>query len=210
VAVLTTIDAVPTAMGLILKLVLSFAVIFLALRPIVQFEWDTTQSMVHLSVLTLVCFVYGLILQNYTIRSGNIQCGLFCICLAGSTALLLALSGSLSLAILAGALATALIAATLLCPWIKPNFTFAPAVLVLVVLLASLWLNGYYYADLTFTSVALLVASGVIVWILQIIPQAKQPSWKSACLRLVPALVPLAVAVILAALDFAKEIKSSV
>ena len=107
-------------------------------------------------------------------------------------------------------LAAALTVATVLCPWMKPNFTFGPAVLVLVVLLASLWLNGYYYAELTITSASLLVASGVMAWILQIIPLAKQSSWKTTAIRLVPALVPLAVAVILAALDFAKELKSSV
>ena len=208
VALLTTIDAIPTAIGLILKLALAFAAIYLALRPIVQFEWNTNQSVAHLSVLTLVCFVYGLILQNYSFRSGNIQSGLFFICLAGSTALVLSLSGSLSLAILAGALAVALIVTTLLCSWIKTNFTFGPAVLVLVVLLASLWLNGHYYAGLTLTSAALLVGSGFLVWILQIIPLAKQSSWKTTSIRLVPALVPLAVAVILAALDFAKDLKS--
>ena len=209
VAVVTTIEVIPLAIRLILKLALAFAAVYQVLQPTVAYlEWDTTQFITHLAVLTFLCFVYGLIFQNYVKRTGNIQCGLFCICLAGSTALLLALSGSLSLAILAGAMAAALTVVTVMCPWIKPNFTFAPAGLVLVVLLVFLWLNGHYYADLTLTSAALLVGSGITAWAMQIIPQAKQPSWKSACLRLIPALIPLAVAVTLAALEFAKDAES--
>ena len=208
VAMVTVIDAVPTVIHLILRLALSFAVIFPVLRPIVQFEWDATESMAHLSVLTLLCFVYGFMLQKFSCRAGDIQSGLFCVCLAGSTALVLALSGSLSLAHLAGSLPSALMVAVVLSAWLRSKIIFGPAVPVLVILLVFLWLNGYYYAQLTITNAALLVGSGIMAWIMQTIPRAKPASWKTAAVRLVPALVPLAVAVTLAAFDFAKDMGS--
>jgi hypothetical protein len=118
---------------------------------------------------------------------------------ATGAAVALALSGSLLLGQLAGALAVG-VAAAVPVAWRRPAPILSRgAIGVFVVVLAGLWTAGVHYADLPLHAGLLIAGAPALLALGQLPPVRRLKGWQSALVRAGAVLLPVALAVALAA-----------
>jgi hypothetical protein len=170
--------------------------LFLLLRPKFQNGWSPVSGVAWLGFLATGMVLLAWCWQGISAREGPAAFApLVAAVVAGGTSVALMLSGSMLLGQFGMALAAALGGSVAVC-WFFPDLPFARgAVPVLTALLASLWLSGYFYADLpAFSALLLFLASGAAL-----LPVGGGMSpWKGALLRAGIVLVPVGIAVVVA------------
>ncbi len=154
--------------GVILEVSLSILVPRLLLVSYYEYIWNTFEGLIWWIGLAIIIFIFlRIVQQSFKTLPQNAAIPFVYLGISGGTALILALSGSMLLA-LHSSILVALLAAlwilTIVLPRIlKSDSTHDLAALligmtpVLAILLVSIWLNGYFYAEVPSVSVLLLV-----------------------------------------------------
>jgi hypothetical protein len=154
---------VPRWLRTVLWAVICVGFLVLLLKPMFQFRWKVAEG-----ATWVAGFMVGTILltatmtQNRKSRAAAIALPLFCSIVAGGTCGVLMLSGSLLLgqyAAVLSAVSFAIAAIGFIAP-ARHSMIGAPG--MFAILFVSLWLSGYYYAELPATS-ALLLGAALLV-----------------------------------------------
>ena len=178
----------------------------LLLQSALKYDWSGRQATVWLANLGCGIIILWLLLDQLKQRCPGRWVLILLTMIAGGTGVVLMMSGSQSLAQMGLSLA-AVLAGGWAVSWIVPRATVTPATTgVVIVLLAGLWINGYYYASMTAVNTILLAVSPLAAWIGELPPVAKLQGWRSAAIRITAAAVPVVTAIVLAAMQFRDEI----
>jgi hypothetical protein len=170
----------------------------LLLQPKFQYGWSLGEGLLWIAVLTagmllLAGFLDAAIRQETTVANLLILTIVAC-----GTGAALMLSGSMLLALLSFVFAAAL-AAILVVAFVLPKSNRARGVVpVAVALLTSLWLSGYFYAELPLASAVLIALAPFPALLLISLSDKKLSSWKDLLLHATLVLVPVAISVFLA------------
>jgi hypothetical protein len=169
-----------------------FAVVArLLLQPRYRYAWKGGEAWIAAAVMVVVAVFVAWCLSSR--RERHLELPLVGAILAAATSATLTLSGSLLLGQLAFVLAAST-ATAFLFGWRRFSFAQGFAA-VCFLLLASLWLSGYFYAELPAVSVALLVIASAAAWLMTPITPGE---WKALLLRAVIVALPAAAAVVVA------------
>lgn len=173
------------------------AVVWLLLRPFLQNQWTAFQGALWLFGLGAFSLLLFWLLERLSEGTPSVAQPLVLIILASASSIVLVLSYSASLGQLAGCLAAALGAMTVL-SFLISGVRLAPGgVPVVTALLTGLWVCGYFYASIPASSGLLLGASPAADWIGLRLSQ-QRPGWQSALIRAVAVSIPCVLAVWLA------------
>lgn len=160
--------------GVILEVLLSILVPRILLISYYEYSWSIFEGLVWWIGLAIIIFFFlRIVQQSFKTLPQNATIPFVYLGISGGTVLILTLSGSLLLALHSSVL-VALLAAlwilTIVLPRIlKTDSSQNLAALligitpVLSVLLVSIWLNGYFYAEVPSVSVLLLVIAPLFV-----------------------------------------------
>lgn len=189
-----------------LRVAVAFGGPAVLLQSYLRYTWSMRDAAVWLVGLGMAWLVlWALLMRLSPRRSVGAALPWALVLVAGATGLTIALSGSQTLGqyglALAGALAGGAAVATL---W-RRALPAVGAIDVATVLLAGLWLNGVFYAELTWLNAALLAVSPAMLWLGEVGPFRGGRPWRQVTARLVGVAVPAGLAVALAALAFARE-----
>lgn len=149
---------------LIAQIVLSIAIPRLLLSSTFKHTWGQLEGIIWWVCLAAAIFIFlNLVQQSFTILPSGASVPFVYFGLSGGTALVLALSGSLRLAQHSGIL-VALFAVSwiiTLALWRNGNRQIFPsgASPVVALLLAGIWMNGYFYEEVPAVSAILLTIS---------------------------------------------------
>ncbi len=159
----------------------------LLLQPYITYTWTATQSVMWLTGLGAAAVAFGALLVPMSRPHEAVQPWLLPAVLliaAGSTGIVITLSGSQSLGQLGLALA-ATIAGGGLITALKPSRThMGGGVDVVAVLLIGLWLNACFYTQLSATHAALLAGCPLAAWVGWIPLVHHRPAWQRAAVVL--------------------------
>jgi hypothetical protein len=162
-----------------------------------QYGWSLTQGCLWIACLAVGMLVVAGCLDAAAQRDASVALPLSLAIVAGGTGAALMLSGSMLLGQLAIVLATALgaiSAAGFALPTAAKGSGSVPTV---VALLSSLWLSGYFFAELPPASALLLAVATVSAPMLVRFSEGAK-SWKGLLLRTAVVIVPVALSVFLA------------
>jgi hypothetical protein len=162
-----------------------------------QYGWSLTQGCLWIACLAIGMLVLAGCLDAAARRDASVALPLSLAIVAGGSGAALMLSGSMLLGQLAVVLATALggiSAAGVALPTAAKGSGSVP---IVVALLSSLWLSGYFFAELPPASALLLAVATISApMLVQFSEGAK--SWKGLLLRTAVVIVPVALSVFLA------------
>jgi hypothetical protein len=181
------------------RLLLSALVVGLIVEP-ARASLEETQGLrgfwIAMGIVGLVIFASWTNLEALAARVRGVAIALPMLVVAGGMSAVLALSGSMLLGQLGGAL-TAALAAAWIASWRgEPLSLSRGGVPVLVVVLSALALEGQVYSPAPgkTTMLALVAVAPFALWILRIGPLRRLAPWQAALLGAVIALVPIGVA----------------
>jgi hypothetical protein len=170
----------------------------LLLKPKFEYGWSLLEGALWIACFAAVMLVLAISLDAAVHRDTSISTPLILTIVAGGTGVALMLSGSAVLGLLAMVLAGAL-GAILVVAFLLPKSSQGRAIVpVAVILLASLWLMGYFYAELPSASALLLAASPLPACLLVYFRESKVPSWKSVLLHAGVVIALAAISVLIA------------
>lgn len=180
------------------RLLLAGAVVWLLLRPIIEYTWGSAQGAAWIVGLGLALLAFWAGLEALSERLSTASLSLILLIVTAGSSVVLLLSGSALLSQLGGA-AAATLGACLVVAGRSPTLSLARgAVCVVSVLLAGLWLNGYFYAEAPLTSVLLVALSPTAAWVGQVERVRRLAPWQANLVRVAVVLVPVALAVVTA------------
>lgn len=181
-----------------LRLLLAGATMWLLLRPLFEYTWGPAKGIAWMAVLSVALVAFWAQLEALSERQPGVTFPLILLVVTAASGGILLVSGSALLGQLGGAL-TAAIAASWVVAWWTPKFSLSRgATPVVSVLLAGLWLNGYFYAETPLMSVLLMALSPTAAWIGQAERVKRFAPWQANMARVGAVLIPVALAVILA------------
>ncbi|HEY5741997.1 MAG TPA: hypothetical protein VIS99_05595, partial [Terrimicrobiaceae bacterium] len=160
-----------------------------------QYTWSALEG-----TLWIVGFAAVMVLLAYALDTAarrDERVPLFLTIVAGGTGVALMLSGSLLLAQLAMVLAAALAAISAIVLVLPRALKARGSVSVAVALLSSLWLGGYFFAELP-AAAGLLLAFALVPILMLIASSDEGTRPKGHALRITLVIVPVALAVFLA------------
>ena len=154
--------------GVILEVLLSILVPRILLISYYEYSWSIIEGLLWWIGLAIIIFFFlRIVQQSFKTLPQNATIPFVYLGISGGTALILALSGSMLLALhstILVALFAVLWILTIVLPRILKSDShhnlatlFVGITLVLSILLVSIWLNGYFYAEVPLVSVLLLV-----------------------------------------------------
>jgi hypothetical protein len=176
----------------------SLAVPCLLLQPLVDHAWSPAVAMQWISLTALAIFASWSFLDWLASRTHGATLPLVLLIVSVGTSLVLLFSGSASLGQLAGVLA-ATMGVSLLLAFLRPGFSLGHgAVPVAMVLLAGLWINGKFYAEVPTASAAMLILAPAAIWGVQAAVSKSSRPWQEVAIRSVAVSIPVLLAVALA------------
>ena len=180
------------------RVVLIGAVVGLSLRPLVDYSWSMPVAAAWwvgsaIAFATLWVAMDGLTAAKSE-RGATAACALVAI---GSSVVLL-LSGSASLGLLAGSLAAVLGMFTLLAALGYCSGVLRAATPVIATVLATLWLQGYFYSEVPTTAAILLLSALPLSWMMPRFWRGGRTDTGGLLLRLVSVALPIGAAILFA------------
>lgn len=171
------------------------------LNALFQHSWGTVQGIIWWICLSIGMFVFWQILkESFSASSTGNSIPFIYFEIAGGTALVLTLTGSIRLALHAGTLASLLITIwitnlILQNYWKDSNTSVLPQSVspLLTFLFVAIWLNGYFYGEVPSISILLLAVTPLLIIIFRI--KAFQPLFKYKPLLIQVGLITLFVGI---------------
>lgn len=186
----------PAQLRLFARLALAVVIPRLILNAKFKYTWGTLEELIWWACLAAAIFFFFTSVEKGTtlLPTGAAQPFVF-FGIAGGSALILALSGSMRLAQHAGVL-VAMLAAIWIAMLLLPRFFGTAAALpdsfmpTIAYLLVGLWLNGYFYAEVPAASAVLLAIAPAMAWV----GRGKSAPIQIACIAL-PVIIAMGIAV---------------
>ena len=170
----------------------------LLLGPKFQYGWSLLQGVFWIAGLTLGMLILASFLDAAVRRDKSISSSLILTIVACGTAVVLMLSGSALLGQITMVLVAALGAILVVTFLFRKSMEGRAIVPVAVAMLASLWLTGFFYAEVPSAS-ALLLAAALLPGCLFIsLSDSRAFSWKPILLRAGVVLALVAISVVIA------------
>ena len=149
---------------LIAQIVLSIAIPRLLLNSAFKHTWGQLEGIIWWVCLAAALFIFwNLVQQSFTLLPSGVSVPFVYFGLSGGTALIFALSGSLRLAQHSGVLVAIFAASWIITLALQRDGKwqiFPPSVSpVLTLLLAGIWMNGYFFAEVPAVSAVLVAIS---------------------------------------------------
>ncbi|MBI1923763.1 hypothetical protein HYR99_05885 [Candidatus Poribacteria bacterium] len=180
------------------RLLLLGMTLWLLLRPMLKHNWGPGEAVAWLAGLGIALLLFWGGLDALVKRLSGVSLPLTLLIVAAGGSVVLGLSGSLLLGQLEGALAAAL-GVSLVVAWWRPAMSLARSALpVVTVLLAGLWMAGYFYAQVPAASALLLAVAPMAAWVGQIPSMRRAAPWQVNLARAAGVLIPVLLAVLLA------------
>jgi hypothetical protein len=179
----------------LVSLVISLGSGYLLLRPLLGSTWTAATGWPWIAGMGLAIFALWQALGIWARRAEPIALPLVLMIWVAGTGLVLALSGSVLLGQLGGALAATLAAALLLELWNPAKAITSAAIAPLVVILSGLLLNGAFYSETPVGSVVLLVVSPGVAWLAGLLAALVKRRWLRVCLQGAAVLLPVLIAI---------------
>ena len=152
---------------LIAQMAVSIIIPRLLLTSTFKYTWGQTEGIIWWVCLTVAIFIFwNLVQQSFTALPPGASGPFVYFGLSGGTALILALSGSLRLAQHGGILVALFAVSWIITLVLQRNsklFVFPPGTSsVVTLLLAGIWMNGYFFAEVPAASAVLLAISPLL------------------------------------------------
>jgi hypothetical protein len=178
--------------------------LWLLLRPLVPRTLSSSQAFGWFGGIAVAITLVWVILEWGAHRARGASFSLVLFLIAAGGGICLMLSSSQKLGQMPGAMAVALAAMSIVA-WRQRQHGFSGGgMAVFVLLLAGPLVYGYFFADLK-SITAMLIALSPLAMLLADLPYLKlRPAWRVA-LRLALVLIPIAIAVSLAAVEFVRR-----
>jgi hypothetical protein len=198
---LGTLDALlkpPRILRAVIWILFCAALLRLLLTPKFQYGWSLAEGVIWITGLAAIMLVLGGSLDVAAPRRTSVSSLLILTIVAFGTGAALMLSGSMLLAQLAMVFGTAL-GAILLVAFLLPQSSQGRGVVpVAVALLMSLWLSGYFYAELPSASALLLAAAPLPALLLISLSERKRFSLGELVIQAAVVVALVGIAVLLA------------
>ncbi len=190
--------AVAFALRWLPRTLLIAAVVGLSLRPLVAYSWSTPVAAAWLGGLAISFAMLWLAMDRLAAAKSELGATGACVLVAAGSSAVLMLSGSASLGLLSGTLAAVLGMMVLLTILRRSSGALRSATPVVTAVLATLWLQGYFYSDVPKTAAVLLFSALPLSWIALRIWRNGRPELGTLLLRLGSVALPIAAAVFFA------------
>ena len=180
------------------RVVLIGAVVGLSLRPLVGYSWSTPVAAAWLVGSAIAFATLWWAMDGLADAKSEAGATMACTVVAVGSSVVLMLSGSASLGLLAGTLAAVLGMIALLAALGRIGEVLSSAVPVIATVLATLWLQGYFYSEVPKTAAILLLSALPLSWMIPRIRQAGRTESSALLLRVGSVALPIVVAILLA------------
>ncbi len=182
---------------------------WLLLRPLVSYAWSGAEAGAWIAGLTGAMLLACAALERCDDRSPGVSSAAAALILAAASGLVLLLSGSQKLGQLAGALSGSLLGLVVFAAVARGAALGRGGVLVFGMLWSGLLIAGYFYAGLTWLNALLLFSAPLLGCLNELRALNGLNRWQRAATHLALVAFPCGVAVMLAALDFARSLAES-
>ena len=185
---------------LIAQIVLSIAIPRLLLNSTFKYTWGQLEGIIWWVCLAAAIFIFwNLVQQSFTILPSGASVPFVYFGLSGGTALVLALSGSLRLAQHSGILVALFAVSWIITIALQRDDNrpvFPPSVSpVVALLLAGIWMNGYFYEEVPAVSAILLAVSLLLAQVGQIEAIRRRGTRQSALIQIAAIALPVVIAI---------------
>ena len=185
---------------LIAQIILSIAIPRLLLNSTFRYTWGQLEGIIWWVCLAAAIFIFwNLVQQSFTTLISDASVPFVYFGLSGGTALILALSGSLRLAQHSGVLVALFVTSWIIILTLQRDGkwqAFPPSVSpVVALLLAGIWMNGYFYEEVPATSAILLAVSIPLAWVGQIEAIRRLGTRRSALVQIAAIALPVVIAI---------------
>jgi hypothetical protein len=185
---------------LIAQVVLSAVIPRLLLNSTFKYTWGQLEGIIWWVCLAAAIFIFwNLVQQSFTTLISDASVPFVYFGLSGGTALILALSGSLRLAQHSGILVALFVTSWIITLALQRDGkwqVFLPGVSpVVTLLLAGIWMNGYFYEEVPAASAILLAVSLFLTRVGQIETIRRLGTRRSALIQIAAIAVPVVIAI---------------
>jgi hypothetical protein len=185
---------------LIAQVVLSAVIPRLLLNSTFKYTWGQLEGIIWWVCLAAAIFIFwNLVQQSFTTLISDASVPFVYFGLSGGTALILALSGSLRLAQHSGILVALFVTSWIITLALQRDGkwqAFPPGVSpVVTLLLAGIWMNGYFYEEVPAASAILLAVSLFLTRVGQIETIRRLGTRRSALIQIAAIALPVVIAI---------------
>ena len=185
---------------LIAQVVLSAVIPRLLLNSTFKYTWGQLEGIIWWVCLAAAIFIFwNLVQQSFTTLISDASVPFVYFGLSGGTALILALSGSLRLAQHSGILVALFVTSWIITLALQRDGkwqAFPPGVSpVVTLLLAGIWMNGYFYEEVPAASAILLAVSLFLTRVGRIETIRRLGTRRSALIQIAAIAVPVVIAI---------------
>jgi hypothetical protein len=185
---------------LIAQVVLSAVIPRLLLNSTFKYTWGQLEGIIWWVCLAAAIFIFwNLVQQSFTTLISDASVPFVYFGLSGGTALILALSGSLRLAQHSGILVALFVTSWIITLALQRDGkwqVFSPGMSpVVTLLLAGIWMNGYFYEEVPAASAILLAVSLFLTRVGQIETIRRLGTRRSALIQIAAIAVPVVIAI---------------
>ena len=185
---------------LIAQVVLSAVIPRLLLNSTFKYTWGQLEGIIWWVCLAAAIFIFwNLVQQSFTTLISDASVPFVYFGLSGGTALILALSGSLRLAQHSGILVALFVTSWIITLALQRDGkwqVFLPGVSpVVTLLLAGIWMNGYFYEEVPAASAILLAVSLFLTRVGQIETIRRLGTRRSALIQIAAIALPVVIAI---------------
>ncbi|MXY99581.1 hypothetical protein F4Y93_02635 [Candidatus Poribacteria bacterium] len=182
------------------QILVSFLIPRLLLNSMFKNTWGQVEALIWWGCLAVVIFIFwGIVQGSFTLLPSGGWSPFVYFGLSGGTALILAVSGSLRLAQHAGILVALFAAIWVITLFLQPDdkvpvFPIGASA-VIALMLAGIWMNGYFYEEVPVVSAILLLLSLFLVPVGRIEAIQRLSARRSAFVQVAVIALPVLIAI---------------
>ena len=196
---------VPRSLIVLLWVLLAGATPILLIRPLIPHSLAPHAAAIWITSLTISTVLLISVTHALSAKAGSSLPALTTALSVGATGICLAMSGYATMLPAALGLAVAMGACAVVGTLPRLASLGGPgagAICLSMVVLIGLWTLGYFYADLPGSEAILLVVSVPTLWVIDRLPVGRRSVFRLTSGRLIVACIPIAAAMVLAAIRF--------
>lgn len=209
VGLLASLPKVPRFVPWILRIATALAAPPMLLLSYIKYTWSTGEAVAQLTLIGFLAAAVWAALVMMSRRHPGGRVPTVVMFITGAMGITIMLSGSQTLGQYSLSLSASLAAIAGLSLVSKTKFSARGLVDVAAAMLLGLCIQGAYYADLTALNALLISTIPILAWLGELPVIRRRPAWQQFAVRWALVLLPLMIAVGLAAVAFAAEVNDT-
>ena len=209
VGLLVSVSKVPRLLPWILRIVVAMAAPPILLLSYIKYTWSTSEAVARLTLIGLLTAAVWSALVMMSRKHAGSRVPSTVMFIAGAMGITIMLSGSQTLGQYSLSLSATLAAIAGLALITRGSLSTVGLMDVAAAMLLGLCIEGAFYADLTTTNALLISSVPVLAWLGELSVIRRRPAWQQFVTRWALVLLPLIIAVVLAAMAFAAEMNDT-